>query len=519
MRTIRATGETMILSTRMVFGPPDSVFAYVENITEAKTSQRLMEQLTENLTQRVKELRCGYMISGVIERGAEDRTTVLQKVADLVPEGFRYPGSIAVRLTLGDQQYLSGSFSEPGPCLSSEILVRGQTVGNLEVCHVGGNRLEGVSWFIEEEVELLKAVAARLGQVIRRWQTEEELRRSEERYRQVVDNTNTIVIRLDPQGHFTYFNPYAERFFGWKAEEILGLSILDTITPLKRDEDRPANEWFGEILAAPDSFREHENANRTKDGREVWVAWTNTGVRDEQGRIVEVVCTGIDATERKRIENDLREAKKEAESANEAKSLYLANMSHEIRTPMNAIIGLTELVLDSGLPPEQQDNLSLVKLSAESLLNLLNDILDFSKIEAGRLQLEATEFNLRDTLGESMKALALRAHEKGLELAWRVDPKAPEILVGDPGRLRQLVLNLAGNAVKFTEKGEVVLDVRVENSTPGAAALVFTISDTGPGISRDQQQSIFQAFFQTRDGRRAQGGTGLAWPSAANWWK
>ncbi len=325
-----------------------------------------------------------------------------------------------------------------------------------------------------------------------------ERRVSEARFRTVVTNIPNVVFSLDSEGVFTLSEGRGLEALGLQPGQVVGQSAFE----LYRDEPT--------VISALRAALRGEIVAWTSQTRGMFFETQCTPLRHPGGEVIEIIGVSSNATERRQVEEALRKAKEAAEASTRTKSEFLANMSHEIRTPMNGIIGMTDLTLDTELTVEQREYLDMVKSSADSLLCLLNDILDFSKIEAGKLDLDPIDFDLRDSLGDAMKTLALRADSKGLELAYHVPPEVPDALIGDPGRLRQILVNLTGNAIKFTERGEVVVDVEIVSQTEGEVELHFAVSDTGIGIPPKRQKAVFEAFTQADNSTTRQyGGTGL----------
>jgi PAS domain S-box-containing protein len=327
---------------------------------------------------------------------------------------------------------------------------------------------------------------------------------SEERYRQLFERSLAGVYRSTLDGRILDVNEACSRMFGYASrEEHLAHKAAEVYF------DPAVLEALIVRLRQEKTLTNLEHCLRRKDGTPVWVLENATLLEGKDGAPEVIEGALIDVTERKRAEQ-LQRAKEAAEAASRAKSDFLANMSHEIRTPMNGILGMTELALDTELTPEQREYLGMVKASADSLLTLIDDILDFSKVEAGKLELDLIEFSLRNILRENMTAFAVRAHKKGLELAYRVRPDVPDDLVGDPTRLRQIIQNLVGNAIKFTEQGEVIVQVEQESARDHGISLHFAIRDTGIGISAQKQKLIFEPFAQADSSMtRKYGGTGL----------
>ena len=324
----------------------------------------------------------------------------------------------------------------------------------------------------------------------------------------LMDSIPDSIYFKDLESRFIRINPAAAKWYGVEdPDEVIGKSDFELFT---QEHAQPAYDDEQEIIRTGTPILHKEEKETWPDGRVTWVDTSKMPLHDENGQIIGTFGISRDITAAKIAERELRAAKETAEAASRAKSEFVANMSHELRTPMNAIIGMSELTLDTPLDPAQRDYISTVLDAAVTLMGLLNDILDFSKIEAGKVELDPAPFDIRDCLGNMMKTLAVRAHGKGLELALSIDQSVPQAFVADSGRLRQVLVNLVGNAIKFTEEGEVVVEVAAQPHGDTQSHLQFVVRDTGIGIPADKLKVVFEEFEQVdKSTTRRYGGTGL----------
>jgi PAS domain S-box-containing protein len=339
--------------------------------------------------------------------------------------------------------------------------------------------------------------------------SEQALLAEEARIRAIAESAQDAILMMDPQGDISLWNPAAERIFGYSIEEAVGQNLHLLLAPSRyHSSQQGALTKFLKTGQGEAVGKTLELEAICKDGREISVELSLSAIELSDGWH----SVGImrDITERKELEKTLVIEKEKAQEATRAKSDFLANMSHEIRTPMNGVIGMTGLLLDTDLNDEQRHYAETVRLSGESLLQLINDILDFSKIEAGKLELETVDFNLHDMLDDFASIVSIKAHEKELEFICAPAPDVPVYVKGDPGRLQQVLTNLTGNAIKFTHKGEVVVQVILESETDNEVFLRFSVCDTGVGIPENKKYALFDKFYQVDTSTtRHYGGTGL----------
>ena len=358
-----------------------------------------------------------------------------------------------------------------------------------------------------DEIRRVKSLSQQLERGIERLQDLQwELRDNETRYRDLLDNQNDIITRTDPDGRLTFVNRAFCRMFNLEATAVLGTEFkLDVLQGTQSD-----------VSACDPSRRmRYEQLVMTAIGPR-WFAFEQHGILREDDTVIEQQSIGRDITEQRRIQAELAETRDQALAANTAKSRFLAAMSHEIRTPMNGVLGMSDLLLDTNLTSEQRSYAHAIDHSAKALLTIIDEILDLSKIEAGKLEMHPVQFPIDDCVQSVVELLAPKAVEKHLELVWRLDPETPARLIGDETRVRQIVMNLVGNAIKFTDKGGIVVHVSAERPRYVSEArhrettVSIEVRDTGIGIAPAQMRSLFAEFEQPDDAaRRKRGGTGL----------
>jgi PAS domain S-box-containing protein len=514
---------------------------FISDISERKQAEEILRTAHEELERRVEERTAELLLANArLEREVAERTRAESVLKDSEALYFSLVENLPVRVSRKDLDgriiFANKSFCELLGRPLEEIV--GKTDFDFyppelaeKYRHDDRRVAESGELFqtVEENVsdgqthyvEVLKspvrdASGATVGVQLVFWDVTERKKAQaaleQERYllHALMDNLPHNIYFKDRDSRFLRINKALTEWFGLKdAADALGKNDFDFFTD---EHARQAMDDEQEIVRSGVPVVDKEEKETWQSGRTTWALTTKMPLYDEAGRIVGTFGISRDITERKQAAEALKEAKDAAEAANRAKSAFLANMSHEIRTPLNAIIGMTELLLGTRLSPEQREHLTVVHESSEALLTLLNDVLDFSKIEAGKLDLDCETFDLAETLGDTMRWLALRAHEKRLELACHLHPGVPDLVFGDKTRLRQIVVNLVGNAIKFTDAGEVVLEVQRETAVGAErdAVLHFSVRDTGIGIPAEKQAAIFEAFEQgdTSTTRRF-GGTGL----------
>ena len=432
------------------------------------------------------------------------------------------PGMVAVRtgeLFIGDVSagaqgatIRGGAERERlGPVMAIPMISGGETIGAITVA-----RLSGKPPFATTEADRARVLVPPLAGAVRISRLFDQLRASNERLesaetqtRLVLESAGDAFISMDTSGHITAWNAQAEATFGWSRAEAVGRMVDETIVPPEhRDAYTAGLRRFLETGERPILNQPIEISALHRDGHSFPVELAIWPVASGEGYTFSAFIRDI--TERKRTEGELNAAHAQAMEGSRLKSEFLANMSHEIRTPMNGVIGMTGLLLDTPLSPEQREYAETISRSAESLLTIINDILDFSKIEAGKLDIEAIDFDLRTVVEDAAELIAPSAGEKGLELAVMVHPDVPRAVRGDPVRVRQVLVNLLNNAVKFTEAGEVVLRVKSAESSEATEGVRFVVTDTGIGIRPEQRERLFESFTQAdASTTRTFGGTGL----------
>ena len=477
--------------------------AAVRDITDRKRNEREILETSTRLSTLIESLQAGIMV----EDGSRHIQHINQEFCDM----FSLPAPPEALFGADCSNAAKESknlFGEPETFVRriDQLLEEQRPVTGEELSLSDGRTFERdyVPIFVGDEY---KGHLWQYRDITGRKEAEKTVAESEARFRTLFDQTAIGVCVADLDRRLIETNAAYQEITGYSAEELVGMSTLDLTHPEDRASDTGTRRTF--VSDESDNYRREKRYIR-KDGRIVWANAASSLVKDERGEPRFIMGVVEDVTERKQAQTELEKAKEEAESANRAKSDFLANMSHEIRTPMNGVIGMSDLLADTNLDDEQRDYVGTVRSSGETLLALINDVLDFSKIEAEKVELEDIVFDLRTLVEDTAVLLAERAQSKGLEIASLVDYDVPTTLSGDPGRLRQVLTNLLGNAIKFTGEGEILLKAELSGETEKEVSVLFEIRDTGIGMDEDQMEHLFESFVQADTSTtRRYGGTGL----------
>jgi len=503
-RVVRPGGEVRWLEARQLAmtlaeNGPSSVCLIATDVTSRKQSEQLLADLRAEYQSLTEQLPFSYSC-----KDAESRRTYVNR-------HYCEQHGVTPDQVLGKSDFdlfpteLAQKFADD----DRRVLEHGEVLRDIEEF----TGLNGAKRLIDRVKSPIRCDDGRIvGVQVLSWDVTEDvtardaLRASEAHYQSLVETLPLSVFRKDADFHLVFGNQRFCEALGLPLEAFCGLTDFDLFPRDLAEKYRHDDVRIVETGATIEDIEELIHG----DGQRFYIQTFKGPVRDAEGKVIGIQGMFWDVTAQKRAEQELRKAKEAADAASKAKSDFLANMSHEIRTPMNAVIGMTELVLDTDLTANQREYLSIVQESGDALLTLINDVLDFSKIEAGKFELDPSIFDVRETLGDTMKSLAVRASRQGLELAFQIDGNVPTMLEGDYSRLRQIVINLVGNAIKFTPKGEVVLTVRCESRSEHEAVLRFSVTDTGIGIPADKRDLIFEEFRQVDSSTtRHYGGTGL----------
>ncbi len=479
-------------------GAPAHFITHVEDVTDRKHAEDALRNSERRYRRFVERNSAGVMRNDFEGRILECNQSLVNLLGYVSAEDL-----MAHRVQ--DLYY-----RQPDRQKMTRLLAERKALTNYEICF---KRKDGAPVWALNNVTMVKGgegecdvLEGTVVDITDRKRSEEILRTSEARFRSLVENSSDAILLLEPAGNVKYAGSSTPRVLGYAEHEQEGCSIFDRLHPECLEATR---RILSHVVQNPGADVGGEFLFQRKDGSWRWYEFAAQNLLNDPG-VQAVVINARDIDDRKHILADLERAREAAEAASQAKSEFLANMSHEIRTPMNGVIGMTELALDTDLDPEQREYLNMVKASAESLLEVINDILDFSKIEAGKLDLEHIEFSLKDIVNALIRVLGIRAAEKGLKLTSTFEPDVPAEILGDPGRLRQILVNLVGNAIKFTEQGGISVVVEKLSRTSEIITLHFAVKDTGIGIPEEKRRQIFDAFVQAdASSTRRFGGTGL----------